>query len=124
MSPMLGGPEVTQGLSYLASVGRGLKSIASRFNMAVIVTNHLVSPLQEGGVGESGGHELAKDRPALGLTWASFPHVRVKLATLRKPEGDLIKGTSTDSETDEVKVHASLLKHTRLPCGKTKLFSL
>ena len=128
MSPMLGGTEVTQGLSYLASVGRALKLFANSFNVAVMVTNHIVTPLQEGGCGVGGGgddaSEVARDRPAMGLAWAGFPHVRIKLTIIRKTKGDSRRKTKSEDQKEELKVHASLLKHSRLPCGKTKLFTL
>jgi len=56
MSPLLGGRELTQGLSYLASIGRELKLIARDFNAVVLITNHLLSPQEfDVGCGVVGG---------------------------------------------------------------------
>jgi len=123
MSPILGGKEVSQGLSYLASVGRELKVLSNYFNVAVIVTNHLVPLSQEGGGGDD-DREVARDRPAMGLGWASLPHVRIKLAIIRNPKSDSSRRAMCEDREMEVKVHATLLKHSRLPCGRSKLFTL
>jgi len=143
MSPLLGGRELTQGLSYLASIGRELKLMARDFNAVVLITNHLVSPQEQDGGGgvvagrsstdtTSGDDGIDRDRPAMGLSWSSVPDVRIKLVNRKtcesavetRPRKWRRRDKPSESESGSqslLKVFAILLKHSRIPCGKTKL---
>ncbi|XP_071720339.1 DNA repair protein RAD51 homolog 4 isoform X2 [Rutidosis leptorrhynchoides] len=67
IAPVLGGSN-SQGYVLMVSVGYLLKELADRHNIAVLVTNHMVS-------GEGGNL-----KPALGESWKNIPHVRLQLS--------------------------------------------
>ena len=138
VSPLLGGREIHHGLSYLASIGRELKLLASDFNLAVLVTNHVVTSAPskiESEAGESVGVSPSQpiDRPAMGLAWLSCPHVRVKFVIARESssQSETFLGSMKRKREEEnedgsqgLKVFAVLTKHSRIPCGKTKLITI
>lgn len=62
ISPILGGSNA-QGHALMVSIGYLLKELADRHNIAVVVTNHMVS-------GEGGTLKRA-----LGESWKNVPHV-------------------------------------------------
>jgi hypothetical protein len=68
---VLGGGQHSQGHAMLSAAGTALKCVARELNAAVIVTNHLV-----------GGSGVSRDekRAALGESWASQAHSRLRLA--------------------------------------------
>nr|XP_043609950.1 DNA repair protein RAD51 homolog 4 isoform X2 [Erigeron canadensis] len=67
IAPVLGGSNA-QGHALMVSVGYLLKELADRHNIAVVVTNHMVSG--EGGI----------PKPALGESWKNIPHVRLQVS--------------------------------------------
>ncbi|KAF7153684.1 hypothetical protein RHSIM_Rhsim01G0224100 [Rhododendron simsii] len=67
ITPILGGSG-SHGRALMISAGSLLKKLAHEHNLAVLVTNHMVS-------GEGGTH-----KPALGESWKSIPHVRLELS--------------------------------------------
>ncbi|PWA59538.1 Rad51 domain-containing protein [Artemisia annua] len=67
ISPILGGSNA-QGHALMVSIGYLLKELADRHNIAVVVTNHMVS-------GEGGTL-----KPALGESWKNVPHVRLQFS--------------------------------------------
>ncbi|GJX69103.1 DNA repair protein RAD51 homolog 4 isoform X1 [Tanacetum coccineum] len=67
ISPILGGSNA-QGHALMVSIGYLLKELADKHNIAVVVTNHMVS-------GEGGTL-----KPALGESWKNVPHVRLQLS--------------------------------------------
>ncbi|KAD3336404.1 hypothetical protein E3N88_31923 [Mikania micrantha] len=67
IAPILGGSNA-QGHALMSSVGYLLKKLADRHNIAVVVTNHMVSG--EGGI----------LKPALGESWKNIPHVRLQFS--------------------------------------------
>ncbi|KAG5566859.1 hypothetical protein RHGRI_002416 [Rhododendron griersonianum] len=67
ITPILGGSG-SHGRALIISAGSLLKKLAHEHNLAVLVTNHMVS-------GEGGTH-----KPALGESWKSIPHVRLELS--------------------------------------------
>eukprot|EP00052_Salpingoeca_macrocollata_P020800 m.175606 g.175606 ORF g.175606 m.175606 type:complete len:303 (-) comp21360_c0_seq6:39-947(-) len=74
LTPLVGGRQ-THGPAIMSSLGVKIKALALDHNLAVLVTNYMVS---EGGGGS---------RPALGVSWASVPHMRLQLHT---EESDLL----------------------------------
>ncbi|KAI8568997.1 hypothetical protein RHMOL_Rhmol02G0244800 [Rhododendron molle] len=67
ITPILGGGG-SHGRALMIYAGSLLKKLAHEHNLAVLVTNHMVS-------GEGGTH-----KPALGESWKSIPHVRLELS--------------------------------------------
>ncbi|CAL5334251.1 DNA repair protein RAD51 homolog 4 [Camellia sinensis] len=67
ITPVLGGSG-SHGRALMISAGSFLKKLAHEHNLAVLVTNHMVS-------GEGGIH-----KPALGESWKTIPHVRLQLS--------------------------------------------
>ncbi|KAJ0734622.1 putative ATP diphosphatase [Helianthus annuus] len=67
IAPILGGNNA-QGHALMVSVGYMLKKLADRHNIAVVVTNHMVS-------GEGGNL-----KPALGESWKNVPHVQLQFS--------------------------------------------
>ncbi|CAI0451897.1 unnamed protein product, partial [Linum tenue] len=67
ITPVLGGGS-SQGYSLMTSLGVLLKKLAHEHDIAILVTNHMVS-------GERGN-----PKPALGESWKSIPHVRLLLS--------------------------------------------
>ncbi|XAR60535.1 ATP diphosphatase [Bertholletia excelsa] len=67
LTPVLGG-RGSHGRALMVSTGSLLKKMAHEHNIAVLVTNHMVS-------GEGGN-----SKPALGESWKSVPHVRIQLS--------------------------------------------
>ncbi|XP_076891072.1 DNA repair protein RAD51 homolog 4-like [Bidens hawaiensis] len=67
IAPILGGNSA-QGHALMVSVGYLLKKLADRHNIAVVITNHMVS-------GEGGSL-----KPALGESWKNIPHVRLQFS--------------------------------------------
>ena len=148
MSPLLGGQEIPSGLSFLASIGRELKLLALDFHLVVLVANHVVPTVpfaseanqrEEEEDEAEAEEEVAKeavesgDRPAMGLSWLNYPHVRVKLVTAKsgEDEGNRLKKRNMREEQSSsimkkggLEVYATLLRHSRIPCGKTKLLTI
>ncbi|ONK76985.1 uncharacterized protein A4U43_C02F1930 [Asparagus officinalis] len=93
IAPVLGGKD-SQGRLLMISAGFLLKKLADEYNLAVLVTNHMVS-------GEGGSL-----KPALGESWKSVPHVRLLLS---RNQGSNIG-------------NMSVLKHTFVACGDTAEF--
>ncbi|KDP44181.1 hypothetical protein JCGZ_05648 [Jatropha curcas] len=93
ITPVLGGSG-SQGHALMTSAGFLLKKLAHEHNIAVLVTNHMVT-------GEGGN-----PKPALGESWKSIPHVRLLL--------------SCDHRNNACKI--SILKHTSLASGETARF--
>ncbi|KAK7262412.1 hypothetical protein RJT34_29985 [Clitoria ternatea] len=87
ITPILGGSG-PQGHALMISAGFLLKKLAHEHNIAVMVTNHVVS-------GEDG-----ISKPALGESWKSVPHVRLFL--------------SRDCGTNVYNI--SILKHPSMVC--------
>jgi len=80
----------------------------------------------------SGDDGIDRDRPAMGLSWSSVPDVRVKLINRKKCESAVETRPKKQRRRDKpsagesgsqglLKVFAILMKHSRIPCGKTKL---
>ncbi|KAI3811619.1 hypothetical protein L1987_21345 [Smallanthus sonchifolius] len=67
IAPLLGGGNA-QGHALMVSVGYLLKKLADRHNIAVVVTNHMVSG------------EVGNLKPALGESWKNIPHVRLQFS--------------------------------------------
>ncbi|KAI3934093.1 hypothetical protein MKW92_025585 [Papaver armeniacum] len=68
ITPILGGCGA-QGHSLMIYAGYLLKKLAHKYNIAVLVTNHMV-----------GGGERGVPKPALGESWKSVSHVRLLLS--------------------------------------------
>ncbi|OAY81257.1 DNA repair protein RAD 4, partial [Ananas comosus] len=78
IAPILGGKS-PQGRLLMVSAGIVLKKLAHEFNLAVLVTNHMVGG--EGGI----------IKPALGESWKNIPHVR--LVVSRDQESNVCTAT-------------------------------
>lgn len=95
LAPIIGG-KYPQGRSMMISLAMILKKLAYEHNLAVLVTNHMVSA----------GNGAVK--PALGESWKSVPHVRLMIS--REHSSNICTGT--------------VLKHTLLASGRTAKFVL
>ncbi|XP_020101806.1 DNA repair protein RAD51 homolog 4 isoform X2 [Ananas comosus] len=93
IAPILGGKS-PQGRLLMVSAGIVLKKLAHEFNLAVLVTNHMVGG--EGGI----------IKPALGESWKNIPHVR--LVVSRDQQSNVFTAT--------------VLKHTMRASGRTAKF--
>ncbi|KAM7522247.1 hypothetical protein LguiA_012149 [Lonicera macranthoides] len=71
ITPILGGSGA-HGHALMISAGFLLKELAHEHNLAIIVTNHMV------------GGEGGNLKPALGESWKSIPHVRLRLSRDQK----------------------------------------
>uniref|UniRef100_A0A2P2LSY2 DNA repair protein RAD51 homolog 4 isoform X1 n=3 Tax=Rhizophora mucronata TaxID=61149 RepID=A0A2P2LSY2_RHIMU len=67
ITPVLGGSG-SQGHALMTTAGVLLKKLAHEHNIVLLVTNHMV------------GGEGSNLKPALGETWKSIPHVRLRLS--------------------------------------------
>ncbi|CAN1808578.1 DNA repair protein RAD51 homolog 4 [Linum perenne] len=95
ITPVLGGSS-SQGHGLMASLGVLLKKLAHEYNIAILVTNHMV------------GGEGGSLKPALGESWKSIPHVRLLL--------------SRDHRTNACNI--STLKHPSLASGGSAIFTI
>ncbi|KAJ1292658.1 hypothetical protein BS78_01G006800 [Paspalum vaginatum] len=93
LAPIIGG-KYPQGRAMMISVAMILKKLADEHNLAVLVTNHMVSA----------GNGAVK--PALGESWKAVPHVRLVISRDR--------GSNICT--------ATVLKHTLLASGRTTKF--
>ncbi|CAN6442493.1 unnamed protein product [Victoria cruziana] len=94
IAPILG--RNSTGHSAMVSIGYLLKRLAIEYNVAVLVTNHMVGG--EGGI----------LKPALGESWKRLPHIRLLLS--REPDNNICT--------------VSILKHTSVALGRTTTFVL
>ncbi|CAN1808581.1 DNA repair protein RAD51 homolog 4 [Linum perenne] len=85
-----------EGHGLMASLGVLLKKLAHEYNIAILVTNHMV------------GGEGGSLKPALGESWKSIPHVRLLL--------------SRDHRTNACNI--STLKHPSLASGGSAIFTI
>lgn len=93
ISPILGGGQHTQGHAVLAALASLLKEIAVSYDIAVLVTNHLVSG---GGRAAAAAQSNAgnsvqwtqEKKAALGESWQHQAHVRVQLEIDRTSNND------------------------------------
>ncbi|KAF5447023.1 hypothetical protein F2P56_032608 [Juglans regia] len=95
VTPILGGGG-SQGHALMASAGFLLKKLAHEHNLVVLVTNHTVGG--EGGI----------SKPALGESWKSIPHVRLRLS---HDQGSSI-------------YNVSVFKHPSMVSGKAARFTI
>ncbi|MCL7026771.1 hypothetical protein MKW94_001540 [Papaver nudicaule] len=96
ITPILGGCGA-QGHSLMIYAGFLLKKLAHEYNIAVLVTNHMV-----------GGGERGIPKPALGESWKSVSHVRLLLSR------DHVSNTCS----------ISILKHPAMALGLVGKFSV
>ncbi|KAL6979243.1 DNA repair protein rad51d [Sarracenia purpurea var. burkii] len=96
ITPVLGGSG-SHGRALMISAGSFLKKLAHEHNLAVLVTNHMVS-----------GGEQGISKPALGESWKSIPHVRLHLS---REHGSNI-------------CNMSILGHPYMASGKTTKFMI
>ncbi|XP_040992950.1 DNA repair protein RAD51 homolog 4 isoform X4 [Juglans microcarpa x Juglans regia] len=95
VTPILGGGG-SQGHALMTSAGFLLKKLAHEHNLVVLVTNHTVGG--EGGI----------SKPALGESWKSIPHVRLRLS---HDQGSSI-------------YNVSVFKHPSMASGKAARFTI
>eukprot|EP00877_Chromochloris_zofingiensis_P011584 jgi/Chrzof1/667/Cz01g24130.t1 len=79
----------------MSCLARMLKQMAQRFNIAVLITNHVVL----GSSGGTGGPPATK--PALGETWRSQCHARVLFARAAHNTTSATLAASTMSATGQ-----------------------
>jgi len=82
VSPVLGGRQQQQGHTLMVSLARALLFLANTFNVAVLVTNHLVNGGSGPGEGGPAAGVETELKPALGEHWRGQPQCRIALARL------------------------------------------
>eukprot|EP00053_Salpingoeca_punica_P006099 m.58748 g.58748 ORF g.58748 m.58748 type:complete len:331 (+) comp13531_c0_seq1:209-1201(+) len=115
LAPAVGGQH-TQGHALLASIAIQLKQLAQQLNIAVLMTNYLVSA------------DRTVPRPALGVMWASVPHTRVLLASATQNQTQELPpsagATASAVACDERSRLAILVKSSVAACGRAARFYL
>lgn len=104
LSPLLGS-RYADGMSLMAQVASVLKATVKDFNLAALVTNHVIR-------GEGGAL-----RPALGVSWSHAPRTRLLLEHTSTPR------TSTSAQHSNWR-SATLIKSSRQPCHRRVEFDL
>eukprot|EP00884_Botryococcus_braunii_P017193 jgi/Botrbrau1/4157/Bobra.0192s0025.1 len=116
IGPLLGGAGAGhQGHALMIALGRQLRSLARRFTLAVLSTNHLV-----------GGGRGAGLRPALGGSWQNQAHVRLQLgveAEALDPAKKHAEAGAAQGADDGMRV-AVLRASSIGPCGEMARFAL
>jgi len=103
ISPILGGGQ-TQGHMLMMEIGRVIKQIGVKHNIACVIVN--------GAVMDTDPERTSTYKPALGKSWKSVPHTRLYFETT-----DNVESTSKSS-------HAILTKSSRQAVGGSARFCI